>query len=98
MFIGELSHPAETRQLPPTSPLVKHTLALVAFEVGFTPSLSQIGQKPDIFKNIIFTGTDSVTGQLITVSSTSSDDVKNVSIDLRGDSAPAAFNSAVVAK
>lgn len=68
----------------------------VAFEVGFTPSISQIGQKPLLFKDIVLTGTDSVTGQQVYLSSTSSEQVQDVSIDLRGDATPSNLNPAVV--
>jgi hypothetical protein len=66
-----------------------------AFEVGFTPSISQLGQKPVLVQDIVFTGTDSVTGQNIYISSTSSSDISNVSIDLKGDSIPSPVDPAV---
>jgi hypothetical protein len=38
----------------------------MAFEIGFTPSTSQIGQQPQLLRNISLTGTDSSTGRKIT--------------------------------
>lgn len=67
-----------------------------AFEVGFTPSLSQLGQKPLLLKDIVFTGIDSITGQQIYISSTSTTDVTDVSIDLKGDALPSPVDPAVV--
>jgi len=37
----------------------------IAFAIGFTPSTSQIGEKPALLQNIILTGIDSATGESI---------------------------------
>jgi len=38
----------------------------LAFELGFTPSTSQIGKQPALIQNITLTGTDAATGQQVT--------------------------------
>jgi hypothetical protein len=64
----------------------------VAFEVGFTPSTSQIGQIPILLQNIQLTGIDSSTGQPVTLTS------PNVTTNLVGDTGFNSVNATVVAK
>ena len=63
----------------------------VAFEVGFTPSTSQIGQIPILLQNIELTGTDDSTGATVTLSD------PNVTTNLLGDTGFNAINATVVA-
>jgi hypothetical protein len=56
----------------------------LAFEIGFTPSTSQIGQTPTLMQNIKLTGTDASTEQTVTQSA------PNVTTNLVGDTG---FNS-----
>ncbi len=39
----------------------------IAFSVGLTPSVSQIGQRPPLIRKITMSGTDTFTGRLVTV-------------------------------
>ena len=63
----------------------------VAFEVGFTPSTSQIGQTPILLQNIQLTGTDDSTGQSVTLSA------PDVTTNLLGDTGFNSINATVVA-
>ena len=63
----------------------------VAFEIGFTPSTSQIGQIPILLQNITLTGTDDSTGLPVTIS------VPNVTTNLVGDTGFNTINATVVA-
>jgi hypothetical protein len=63
----------------------------VAFEIGFTPSTSQIGQKPVLLQNITLTGTDDSTGQPVSIT------VPNVTTNLVGDTGFSSINATVVA-
>lgn len=42
----------------------------LAFGIGFTPSIAQIGQAPVLLENIVLTGIDSVTGQEVVLTAT----------------------------
>ncbi len=63
----------------------------VGFEVGFTPSTSQIGQIPVLLQNIKLTGTDHATGAPISIS------VPNVTTNLSSDTGFNSINATVVA-
>ena len=63
----------------------------VAFEVGFTPSTSQIGQTPILLQNIQLTGTDDSTGQPVTLTT------PDVTTNLLGDTGFNSINATVVA-
>jgi hypothetical protein len=63
----------------------------VAFEIGFTPSTSQIGQEPVLLQNITLTGTDDSTGQPVSITA------PNVTTNLVGDSGFNSINATVVA-
>ncbi|HVM73315.1 MAG TPA: hypothetical protein VMU13_00320 [Candidatus Paceibacterota bacterium] len=63
----------------------------VAFEVGFTPSTSQIGQIPVLLQNIQLSGTDDSTGQPVSLTAA------NVTTNLVGDTGFNAINATVVA-
>lgn len=63
----------------------------VAFEIGFTPSASQIGTVPVLLQNITLTGTDDLTGQKVTLTA------PNVTTNLVGDTGFNATNATVVA-
>ena len=39
----------------------------MSFTVRLNPSASQVGEEPVLLKNITFTGTDSFTGQAVTL-------------------------------
>ena len=63
----------------------------VAFEVGFTPSTSQIGQIPILLQDITLTGTDDSTGEPVTLT------VPNITTDLLGDTGFNSTNATVIA-
>lgn len=63
----------------------------VAFEVGFTPSTSQIGQTPVLLQNIQLSGTDDSTGQSVTLST------PDVTTNLLGDTGFNSINATVIA-
>jgi hypothetical protein len=63
----------------------------VAFEIGFTPSTSQIGQKPVLLQNITLTGIDDATGKTVSIT------VPNVTTNLVGDTGFSSINATVVA-
>jgi len=62
----------------------------VGFEIGFTPSTSQIGQEPELIQDITFTGTDSSTNKEI------SKDVDAVTTNIVGDPGFSATSATVV--
>ena len=62
----------------------------VAFEIGFTPSTSQIGQTPVLLQNIQLSGTDDSTGQPVTLTA------PNVTTNLLGDTGFNSINATVV--
>ncbi len=77
----------------------------VAFEVGFTPSTSQIGRIPVLLQNIQLTGTDDSTGQAVAISANSNintakegaNSTSNITTNLVGDTGFNAINATVVA-
>src|SRR3989344_739328 len=54
--IGDISSGVGVEGVPPRQ---------IAFAIGFTPSTSQIGEKPALLQNIVLTGIDSATGESI---------------------------------
>lgn len=56
--IGDVAQGAGVKEVPARQ---------VAFAVGFTPSTSQIGQQPDIVRNLVLTGIDTFTGKPVSV-------------------------------
>jgi hypothetical protein len=62
----------------------------ISFEIGLTPSTSQIGQQPALLQNISFSGTDAATNASITRS------VADVTTDILGDPGFLASSATVV--
>ncbi len=60
--IGNIAQDAGIKEVPGRQ---------VAFAVGFTPSTSQIGQQPDLIRNVVLSGMDAFTGGKVTVTQTS---------------------------
>jgi len=61
-----------------------------AIAIGFTPSTSQIGQKPSLIKNISFSGTDTATGVAVTRS------ISDVTTNITSDPGFSTANAEVV--
>lgn len=68
------------------------TTAGVFVELGFTPTASHIGQTPALLTNIIVSGVDKVTGEVI------DDNVDSIDISIEGDSIGSKRGTAVIAE
>lgn len=61
-----------------------------AIAIGFTPSTAQIGQSPALLQNIVLTGKDSVTGEVVRKTA------KDITTNIQGDPGFVSANAVVV--